>query len=233
MFLAKGEVFFICKPAVYGRILSSFIFHLKNSSDFHNRRFKLYLLKLLTHFTVMNCILVDDKKSSRELKKHVAKCSSLNLVGTINDSGSAMEQLSKRPDNDLVFIDNEIHISRTNQTPEFIFNSEGIIKIRGRGLYCDKPELSDQIIIWIEGYLNNPAKITYVTIAFEYLNSLSTSILVSILRKLSQIILKSKKLVVQWYYEVDDENILDRGKYISSCCDIPIEFILTNNVTRL
>lgn len=188
---------------------------------------------MLTHFTVMNCILVDDKKSSKELKKSVANCSSPNIVGTFNDSVSAMDQLSKRHNNDLVFIDNEIHILRTNQTPEFIFNYEGIIKIRGRGLYCDKPELSDQIMSWIERYLNNPAKITYVTIAFEYLNSLSTSVLVSILRKLSQIILQSKKLVVQWYYEVDDENILDRGKYISSCCDIPIEFILTNNVTRL
>jgi len=188
---------------------------------------------ILNHFTVMNCILVDDKKSSRELKKYVAKCSSNNLVGTSNDLVSAMDQLSKRHNNDLVFIDNGIHILRTNQTPEFVFSYEGIITIRGRGLYCDKPELSDQIISWIEGYLNYPAKITYVTIAFEYLNSLSTSILVSILRKLSQIILQSKKLVVQWYYEVGDENILDRGKYISSCCDIPIEFILTNHIAGL
>jgi hypothetical protein len=169
----------------------------------------------------MNCILVDDKKSSRRLKKNTAKGSSLNLVEKFYDSVS-----------DRVFIENEIHILPTNQTPEFIFNCEGIIKIRGRGLYCDKPALSDQIFSWIEDYLNNPAKTTYVTIAFEYLNSLSTSVVVSILKKLSQIIYQSKKLVVQWYYEFDDENILDRGKYISSCCNIPIEFILTNNVTR-
>ncbi len=203
---------------------------LKNSSDFHNRQFKFDLLIMLAHFTVMNSILVDDKKSSKEFKKYVAKCSSPNLVETFNDSVSDKNQLLKRHNNDLAFINNEIHILSTNQTPEFIFNHEGIFKIRGRGLYCDKPELSDQIISWIERYLNNPAKTTYVTIAFEYLNSLSTSILVSILKKLSQIIHQSKKLVVQWYYEVDDENILDRGKYISFCCDIPIEFIMTNDI---
>ena len=186
-----------------------------------------------THLTVMNCILVDDKKSSREFKKRVAKSSSPDLAGTINDSVSDMDQLSKQHNNDLAFNDDGIHILSTNQTPEFILNSKGIIKIRGRGLYCNKPELSEQIIDWLEGYLNNPAKTTYVTPAFEYLNSLSMSVIVSILRKLSQIILQSKKLVIQWYYEIDDESILDRGKYISSCCDIPIEFIQTNNVACL
>ncbi len=184
---------------------------------------------MITQFTVMKTILADNKKSSRGFKKYFAKYFSSDLPGTFNDSVSAITERR----NNLPVIDDEIHILRTNQTPEFIFNNEGIFKIRGRGLYCDKPELSDQVISWIEGYLNNPANTTYVTIAFEYLNSLSTSVLISIFRKLSQIILQSKKLVVQWYYEVDDENILDRGKYISSCCDIPIEFILTTNVACL
>jgi hypothetical protein len=143
------------------------------------------------------------------------------------------DQLSDRSNNELAFIDDEIHILSTNQTPEYIFSSEGIIKIRGRGLYCEKPQLTGQIISWIEDYLNNPAKITYVTIAFEYLNSLSSDILVSIFRELSKILPKSKKLVVRWYYEEDDENILDRGKYISSCCHIPIEFIRTYSVKSL
>ncbi len=83
---------------------------------------------------------------------------------------------------------------------------------------------------WVDEYLSNPAEITYVIIAFEYLNSFSTTILVSILRKLSQVILQSKKLVIQWYYDEDDEDILERGEYISSTFDIPIKFILTNNI---
>jgi hypothetical protein len=83
---------------------------------------------------------------------------------------------------------------------------------------------------WIDEYLSNPAEITYVNIAFEYLNSFSTTILVSILRKLSQVILQSKKLVIQWYYEEDDEDILERGEYISSTFDIPIKFIIINNI---
>jgi hypothetical protein len=182
---------------------------------------------------MLNCNLVDGKVSSKHLGDFVASCSTLNLTGRSSDSVSARNALSKRHVNDLLFGDNEIHILRTNQTPEFIFNCNGIIKIQGRGLYSDKPELSDQLLSWIDGYLNDPAKVTYVTIAFEYLNSLSTSVLISILQKLSRIMVQSKKLVIKWYYEGDDENILDRGRYISSCCHIPIEFIMTNNITRI
>ena len=83
---------------------------------------------------------------------------------------------------------------------------------------------------WIDEYLSNPAEITYVFIAFEYLNSFSTTILVSILKKISQVILQLKKLVIKWYYEEGDEDILERGEYISSNYNIPIEFIMTNNI---
>jgi hypothetical protein len=130
-------------------------------------------------------------------------------------------------------ISGEIHILPTDYTPEFIFNPEGMFKIRGRGLFQNKAEVIEQIMNWIDEYLSNPAEITYVIIAFEYLNSFSTTILVSILRKLSQVILQSKKLVIQWYYEEDDEDILERGEYISSTLDIPITFIKTNHIADL
>ena len=71
----------------------------------------------------------------------------------------------------------EIHILPTDNTPEFLFSPEGIITIRGRGLFGDKTKVTEQIMNWIDEYLSNPAEITYVNIAFEYLNSFSTTIL--------------------------------------------------------
>ena len=124
----------------------------------------------------------------------------------------------------------EIHILPTDNTPEFLFRPDGMIKIIGRGLIGNKSEVTEQIGIWIDEYVTKPAEITYVIIAFEYLNSFCTTILVSMLRKLSQVLLHSGKLVVQWYYEEDDEDILERGEYISSTLNIPIEFIMTNSI---
>jgi hypothetical protein len=125
------------------------------------------------------------------------------------------------------------HILPTDKTPEVILDPDGKIKIRGRGLVVNKTDVSDDIIDWIDIYLGNPAEITYVTIAYEYLNSFSTTILVNLLKKLSQVDQQSKKLVIQWYYEVDDEDILERGEYVLSAINIPIEFILTDDITEL
>jgi len=124
----------------------------------------------------------------------------------------------------------EIHILPTDKTPEILLNPNGIIKIKGRGLMVNETEVPKQIMNWIDAYLSNPAEITNIIIAFEYLNSFSTIIVVSILKKLSQVTQQTKKFVIQWYYEHDDYDILERGEYISLTFDIPIKFVMTNNI---
>jgi len=54
---------------------------------------------------MLNCIIIDDKVDSNILGSLVAKCPSLNLVGTYNDSGSALNQLSNQHNIDLAIID--------------------------------------------------------------------------------------------------------------------------------
>lgn len=125
----------------------------------------------------------------------------------------------------------EIHILPTGSTPGYYLNPKGIIKISGRGLAETKSEIHNQIINWVSEYLKNPAETTYVVISFEYLNSASAAVLVSIIREITKVILKKKKFVIQWYYEEDDDDILERGEYISSAFNIPIEFIPVNDIS--
>ena len=127
----------------------------------------------------------------------------------------------------------KLHILPTGNTPEFLLNPEGFIKIKGRGLVDNNPEVVQSIMNWIDEYSKTPAEITYVIIAFEYLNSLSTTLLVSILRKLTQVAIQSGKLDIQWYYEEDDEDIIERGEFISATFKIPIKFNLINNISEL
>lgn len=122
----------------------------------------------------------------------------------------------------------EVHILPSEKTPEVFLNPEGIITIRGRGLTLNKNEAPDQILSWIDAYLKNPADITYIVIAFEYLNSYSTATLFTILRKISNVILRSKKIIIKWYYEEDDDDILERGEYIEAALNIPFEFIIAH-----
>jgi hypothetical protein len=118
------------------------------------------------------------------------------------------------------------HILPTDKSPEVFLNPDGTIKIHGRGLVVNRTGASDVIIDWIDKYLDDPAEVTYVTIEFEYLNSFSTTTLVTMLKKLSRVLLKSRKIKIIWYYEEDDEDIMERGEYIAAALNMPIEFIV-------
>jgi len=120
----------------------------------------------------------------------------------------------------------EVHILPTDRTPEVFLDPQGVIKFQGRGLAVNKTDVPRQILNWINLYLNRPQEITYVILAFEYLNSFSTTMLVTILKKIIQVTLRSKKYIIRWYYEHDDNDILERGEYISSVLNIPIEFVM-------
>jgi hypothetical protein len=123
-----------------------------------------------------------------------------------------------------------VHILPTENSPEVFLNPEGIIKIKGRGMVVNKTRVPEQINAWLDDYLLNPAETTDVIVAFEYLNSYSTTILASFLTKISQVIRLNKKFVIHWYYEEDDDDILDRGEYISESLNLPIKFIVIDDI---
>jgi hypothetical protein len=125
----------------------------------------------------------------------------------------------------------KVHILPTNTTPEILLNPEGIIKIKGRAIDESRRTAPEQVMNWIDDYLFNPAELTEVTIALEFLNSFNTIILTSTLKKISQVLKSGKKLAIRWYYEEDDVDIFERGEYISSTIDVPIEFIKTDKIT--
>ena len=118
-----------------------------------------------------------------------------------------------------------VHILPTNKTPEVLLNPEGIIKIKGRAIDESRTKFSEQIMIWIDAYLLNPAESTEVIIALEYLNSYNSIILASVLKKLSQVNQQSKKLVIQWYIEEDDDDLLERGNIFHRLLIFPLNLL--------
>jgi hypothetical protein len=126
----------------------------------------------------------------------------------------------------------KIHILPTNKTPEIFLNPSGQIKIKGRAIDESRSDVPEQMGSWIDEYILSPADSTDVVIALEFLNSFNTLILTSVLKKIAQIMKARKKLSVKWYYEEDDVDIYDRGAYIATVIDVPIEFIMVNDVAE-
>lgn len=124
----------------------------------------------------------------------------------------------------------KVHISPTNKTPEYLLDPKGIIKIKGRAIDESRTGLPEHVMNWIDAYLLSPAESTEVIVALEFLNSFNTIVLTSILKKISLLIQQKKNLIIRWYYEEDDVDIQDRGEYISTVIDVPIDFIITENI---
>jgi hypothetical protein len=120
---------------------------------------------------------------------------------------------------------NNLKISGTKHTPEIILNPDGIIKINGRSTFSDCFEFSVQIDEWIDKYICDPADLTCVDFHLEYLPTAAAKIYITLLMKIYTVISKNKKLVVNWYYDEGDIDILEKGEYVSLMTDISFNFI--------
>jgi hypothetical protein len=116
-------------------------------------------------------------------------------------------------------------ILSTKNTPEISLSPDGIIKIHGRSMNGNITEFSKQIEDWVDEYICDPADLTCVDIYLEYFNRINLKIYISLLVKIASVILKNKKYIINWYYEEGDEDILEKGEYISSVLDIPFTYI--------
>lgn len=123
------------------------------------------------------------------------------------------------------------HILPTEKTPEVLFDADGTLSIKGRAMDLNKTAPSEKLLKCIDRYLQNPARTTTVIISLEYLNNFGTQILVAIIRKVSQVVVQGKILTVKWYYDEEDDDILERGHHIAETFNIPIEFIPVRETT--
>jgi len=121
-------------------------------------------------------------------------------------------------------------IQPTKSTPEITLNPNGMIRIKGRSMIGNIIEFSKQIDDWIDKYLIDPADLTCVDFYLEYLNTNNLKFYISLLKKIETVKLKNKKLMINWYYEEGDEDIIEKGEYISSVLDVPYNFIMLSDL---
>ena len=128
---------------------------------------------------------------------------------------------------------NELRILPTKDTPEIILNPDGMIRIVGRSMFADVNDFTKQLEVWIEEYICDPADITCVDFHLEYLSTNNQKFYITLLRKIEPIKLKNKKYIINWYYDEGDEDILEKGKFISSVVEIHFNFIMISDLNIL
>jgi hypothetical protein len=131
------------------------------------------------------------------------------------------------PSKDNTLSKNQQIISPTRSTPEVILDPKGMIRITGRLIPENAIDFFNPIEEWINEYFYNPADITCFEIFLEYINSVGTKFLLDTIHKIIHIHLSNntKKLIINWYYKDEDEDMLEKGSFFSSVLEVPVNLI--------
>ena len=77
----------------------------------------------------------------------------------------------------------------------------------------------------LEGYNNAPQSNTKVDIQLEYFNTSSSKCILDVFKKLEAINAGNSEVVINWYYEEDDEDMLEAGEDYQAIINIPFKMI--------
>jgi hypothetical protein len=120
----------------------------------------------------------------------------------------------------------ELIIVGNKQKPDLNFSAEtGILSISGQSLPENASLLYDPVLVWLEEYAKKPYEKTVLSLKMKYYNTASSKMFFSIIKRLNVIYKGGSDIEIEWYYQQDDEDMLDAGEYFRDLVDIPFKFI--------
>ena len=119
-----------------------------------------------------------------------------------------------------------IKIEGTPKTPTVEFDAvSGKIEIKGRSIPENSIEFYKPLVDWLDQYAESPSAKTEVNIQLEYFNTSSSKCILDVFKKLEVVHKANKEVVINWYYEEDDEDMLEAGEDYQSILKIPFKMI--------
>lgn len=116
-----------------------------------------------------------------------------------------------------------LRIEGTPKTPEVEFKGSGELLLKGRSIPENSVEYYAPLMDWIDSYGNSPEPNTLVNVQLEYFNTSSSKCILDVFKKLESI--NGSSVKVKWYYEEDDEDMLEAGEDYDAIIDLDFEMI--------
>ena len=121
---------------------------------------------------------------------------------------------------------NSLVLEGSPKTPSINFDGEkGAFLIEGRSIPENSLDFYKPVMGWLDSYINEPQEETKVSIRLEYFNTSSSKCILDIFKKLETIFKRGNKVIINWHYEVDDEDMLEAGEDYQSIVKIPFNMI--------
>lgn len=119
-----------------------------------------------------------------------------------------------------------ISIEPSTKTPTVVMDPEqGFVEIKGRSIPENSVEFYKPVMEWLDEYTNidNPGAATNVNIQLEYFNTSSSKCILDIFKKLEALSKKGHNIVINWFYEEDDEDMQEAGEDYQAIIKVPFK----------
>ena len=103
--------------------------------------------------------------------------------------------------------------------------SPGYFKLSGNSILSDPRKFFQPIVEWVEEYVQNPENLTTIDLKLEYVDTASVQSVFDIMRIFKPLQDKEKEVVVNFYFEFDDPELLELGEIMEGRLGIKFNFI--------
>lgn len=115
----------------------------------------------------------------------------------------------------------DLIIKETEKTPSVSLSTNGVLKIEGRSIPEDAAKFFKPLLDWTKEFTAEEIR---VDIKLEYFNTSSSKFILEMLRLLENN-KSNNNILVNWFYEEGDLDVLESGQYFESIIGIPFKYI--------
>ncbi len=119
-----------------------------------------------------------------------------------------------------------VYLEKTTETPSVRMDVQGgVIDIEGNSYPENAFEFYQQIFDWIDTYFASGADRLRAVFRLNYFNTSSAKCMLNFMTLLQKYHGNDKSITVEWYYEEDDDDMLEIGKAFSVDFTMPFQLL--------
>ena len=119
----------------------------------------------------------------------------------------------------------EILLEMTAKTPEVKFSKNPIsMSLKGRSIPENSIDFYKPLLEWVESNVGESESSVAISVKLEYFNTSSSKCLMDLFKRIEKV---APQASVDWYYEEEDEDMLEAGEDYDAIIDIPVRLIAT------
>lgn len=123
-----------------------------------------------------------------------------------------------------------IKIEKTNNTPSILIDEVNMLcRIQGASFPEDAYEVYQHVLDWLERIKDLLDRKLVIEFDYDFLNSISHKKVWQILHELKIMQQNGKEVAVVWYYDENDEDIMEAGEDLAELMNIPFKLIPKQN----